>query len=301
MAIEKAHVLGGTAIKPVERHGFDKIKYLIYNNETGEVFTRTPKSWALITIFYIIYYTCLAAFWAAMLMIFFTTLDLEEGGRPKWAPDIKENVIIGTSPGVGLRPTQTEDLVDSSIIAFSAKADDEEMNGYIGRAKDFLDTYKDSGFDVSVLKDCAKKGHGYDVGKPCIFLKLNRIYGLVHSYYNSTDDLPSEEAGFPKALRENVARQSNKNQVWINCRPEYPADAEGMKSIKYFPSSQGFPGKYFPYLNQKGYKSPLVAVQFEPKTKGQLLHIECRAFAKNIKYSRRDRAGIVHLEILLRK
>lgn len=292
MAIEKAHVLGGTAIKPVERKGFEKIQYLIYNKDTGEVFTRTPKSWALIIIFYLIYYTCLAAFWAAMLMVFFQTL---EDDKPKY-----QSGIIGRSPGVGLRPTQEEDLISSSIIAFSTKGNDKHRLGYIERAEDFLAGYDGSDFATSQLGPCGNPKQSYDEGKPCIFLKLNRIYGLVHEYYNSTDNIPTAEY-FPSELRQKILAQpeDQRNQVWINCRPEYPADKEGLKSIQYFPPSQGFPGKYFPYTNQKGYMSPLVAVQFEPKSVGQLLHIECRAFARNIGYVRRDRIGMVHFEILL--
>ena len=77
MAENKPMVLGGTAIKPKERHGWEAIRYIIHNPETGEFFTRTPKSWLLITGFYIIYYSCLAGFWAAMLNIFFLTLTDE--------------------------------------------------------------------------------------------------------------------------------------------------------------------------------------------------------------------------------
>jgi len=51
----KPKLVGATAIKPKERHGWEKISYLLYNKETGEILTRTPKSWLLITIFYIIY------------------------------------------------------------------------------------------------------------------------------------------------------------------------------------------------------------------------------------------------------
>ena len=75
MADSKQTILGGTAIKPKERHGWEAVRYLLHNPETGEILTRTPKSWLLITGFYLIYYSCLAGFWAAMLNIFFLTLE----------------------------------------------------------------------------------------------------------------------------------------------------------------------------------------------------------------------------------
>lgn len=59
---------------------------------------RTPKSWALITLFYLIYYAFLACFWGLMLFVFFQTLDMN---TPKW---VAHESIIGTSPGLGLRP-----------------------------------------------------------------------------------------------------------------------------------------------------------------------------------------------------
>jgi sodium/potassium-transporting ATPase subunit beta len=61
--------------------------------------------------------------------------------------------------------------------------------------------------------------------------------------------------------------------------------------------SRGFPSYYFPYENQEHYESPLVAVQFKNPNPGQLLHIECRAWAKNIDYDRRHRMGISHFEL----
>merc|ERR1712203_1100714 len=41
-----------------------------------------------------------------------------------------------------------------------------------------------------------------------------------------------------------------------------------------------------------------VAVKLNNVNPGQLLHIECRAWAKNIKYNRRDRVGIVRFELI---
>lgn len=310
---DKPAVLGGTAIKPVERHGWEAFRYFVHNPETGEYFTRTPKSWALITVFYIIYYSCLAAFWAAMLMIFFTTLNDQS---PRW---IGAESLIGTSPGLGMHPKQTDALIDSSMIQYNkeSEADDGEIAGYGGwveRAKSFLDTYDDSKgkdcsagdgvdadsitdfckFKVSSLGNCASANYGFDQGKPCVFLKLNKIYGVENDPYNDVTDLPEN---MPEELKAHIGKQADKNQVWIECHGEYPADKESLGEIKYFPASRGFPAYYFPYKNQKGYQSPVVAVQFENAKPNQLLHVECRAWAKNIGYNKRDRIGINHMEI----
>lgn len=91
-------MLGGTAIRPVERHGMDKVKYFLHNPDTGEIMSRTPLSWLLITVFYVIYYLCLAAFWTICMVIFLQTVPDDQ---PKWQTT---NGLIGESPGVGIRP-----------------------------------------------------------------------------------------------------------------------------------------------------------------------------------------------------
>jgi len=320
MAEKKAApILGATAFKPVERHGWEAVKYFIHNPETGEYFTRTPKSWALITGFYIIYYSCLAAFWAAMLMIFFTTL---RDDQPKW---MAGESLIGVSPGVGLRPKQPnqKDHLDSTIILYSIKheKDTADFAGYgpwVNSTKTFLDTYKADGrvcdsanpvtkdkdggcrFDLSELKDCVKDGYGFKEGAPCLFLKLNRIMDLENDHYNDMDD-PNLPEDFPENLKAHINSQTDKEQVWVNCQGEYPADKEALGDPEYFPKSRGFPGYFFPYMNQKNYQSPLVAVRFPNAKKNQLLHVECRVWAWNIGYSRRDRIGINHFELLIQE
>jgi len=105
-------LLGGTAIKPVgwDRTGWEAIKYLIWNPETGQVLTRTPLSWLKISVFYCIYYGCLAAFWAAMLNIFFITIPPE---HPKW---MLEESIIGINPGLGVKPANQDQRIDSGMF-----------------------------------------------------------------------------------------------------------------------------------------------------------------------------------------
>jgi len=306
----KGHVLGGTAIKPIERHGWERIRYILYNPETGQILSRTPKSWALITVFYLIYYAFLACFWGLMLFVFFQTLD---NSTPKW---VAHESLIGTSPGLGLRPEQTDALVDSSMIHFTLGVEEDTPNevgwkGWASRVEAFLKTYENKtgkacdesnkpgkdetcNFQISTLGSCGEFPYGYSEGKPCIFLKLNRIYGMDNDYYNDPDNLPEE---MPSEIKEHIKSQSDKNQVWVDCRGENPADVESMGEIEFFPKSKGFPAYYFPYTNQENYTSPIIAVKFNQLPVGQLIHVECRAWAKNIRYDKRDRMGISHFEL----
>nr|CAI5856613.1 unnamed protein product [Callosobruchus analis] len=96
---------------------------------------------------------------------------------------------------------------------------------------------------------------------PCIFLKLNKIYGWTPEYYDDPNNLPKD---MPKKLKEHIRNITSieRRTVWITCEGENPADIEYLGPITYYPS-QGFPGYYYPYLNREGYLSPLVAVKFE--------------------------------------
>ena len=59
-----------------------------------------------------------------------------------------------------------------------------------------------------------------------------------------------------------------RNTVWVSCTPENVHDKSSIGPLEYYPRSQGFPGYYFPYENEPGYLSPVVAVHFlRPKSK----------------------------------
>ena len=109
-------LMGATAIRPPDRVGHEKYTYILYDPKNGTVLTRTPKSWALIIIFYCIYYSCLAAFWIACMKIFLT-IQINEV-EPTWKLD---ESIIGINPGIGVRPSQTEEEVDTGIFLVDRK------------------------------------------------------------------------------------------------------------------------------------------------------------------------------------
>jgi len=305
---KEAIPIGCSAIKPVERHGWEAVSWFLYDKNTGAIMGRTPLSWLLITIFYIIYYACLAGFWALMLIIFFQFI---ENDRPKW--DHKSGSLIGKSPALGVRPGQHWDNIDSSMLIFNMnkKKDGKTIPGYVQwveRTKLFLE---DNGFqtkppekvtrkvELTNLEACSgeqDEDFGYSTGKPCILLKLNKIYGLTPEYY--TTEQEAEQEGMPNELKARIKAAKKKEQVWVSCEGENAADKEGMGEIEYFPKDGGFPDTYFPYLNE-GKPTPLIAVRFKDPKAGQFLHVECRAWAGNIDYHRRDRIGIAHFELMM--
>ena len=93
----KEEMLGAVAIKPPgwDRTGWEAFGYFLYDPDNGTFLSRTPLSWLKITVFYTIYYSCLAAFWYTCLLIFFQTLPAEDLG-PKWQMSAS---LIGKNPG----------------------------------------------------------------------------------------------------------------------------------------------------------------------------------------------------------
>lgn len=282
---QEEHALGGTAIKPAgwDRTGWEAFSYMLYNPETGEVLTRTPLSWFKITLFYCVYYSCLAGFWIASLYIFFQTLPYAEEG-PKWKKDYS---IIGSNPGVGLRPHNSDERIDSQMFVLKEGDDsiwpshpegEGDTNAdYARRMEKFLKVYTEpargyNDFPLSKLGDCADKPYGYvqtnvsgvvSPVAPCIFVKLNTIWDWEPETVGSDYLNPHEkdEDGNPTPLPENLkkhiesieAEGGDVNQIWIDCGGRYAADKEALEGLQYFPPSRGLPVRYFPYQGKGKY------------------------------------------------
>jgi len=323
--------LGGTAIKPVgwDRTGMEAFKYFLYNPDTGEFLSRTPLSWLKITVFYTIYYSCLAGFWALCLYIFFQTLPPDAAG-PKFQQDYS---LIKTQPGVGIRPRNTDKRIDSQM--FVLLADDDRLDGssdlggecddnacYAKRVDKFMEEYNKTvdssyhAFEKSTLGDCKEFPYGFvlkdnEPVAPCVFLKLNRIWGWTPQPIKDEDlseDLDEEIAEEKKVLDKlrGLIKEGSED-VLMNCEGRNAADKEALEGrLTYFPPNQLIPNKYFPYeggqdIKETHYHSPLVAVKINPKPEhwGQLLHIECRAYYGGVKHNAKDKKGLAQFEVLI--
>jgi sodium/potassium-transporting ATPase subunit beta len=283
----------------------------LWDSKTGKFMTRTPSSWCQLIFFYTIFYACLCALFAICMKGLLSTMDLTS---PKWK--LGES-LIGTNPGLGFRPTAHD--VDQGSLIWYDSSNQTQIEYWVERVDSFLnESTRSEGkqkicdfgnppngnqvckLDITQFGDCIKeKEYGYGNSAPCIFLKLNRIYGWDPEYYNDIENLPAD---MPTSLVDHIKslNATQRDQVWVSCGGEQGMDKELLGPIEYFPR-QGFPSYFYPYTNRRGYVSPLVAVKFLRPSVNQIINIECRAWAKNIVYSgsHRDRKGSVHFEIMI--
>ncbi|XP_056642444.1 sodium/potassium-transporting ATPase subunit beta-2 [Diorhabda carinulata] len=299
---------------------WEGFKQFLWNPETKQFLGRTGASWGKILLFYLIFYAVLVGFFAALLAVFYQTLDTK---KPKWELD---NGLIGNNPGLGFRPMPPESNVESTLIWYKS-SDKGNVHYWQEELRKFLRPYhKENNPHYNNVEQCSmfvsptpgkvcdvkmtpqkwhpcldEAGFGFEdeKGGPCIFLKLNKIYNWYPEYYNSTN-LPDSSV-MSEYLRKDILDAETRNEhqmVWVTCEGENPADKENIGPLRYIPQ-RGFSSQYFPFKNQDGYLSPLVAVHFETPKRGVLINIECKAWAKNIIHDRIDRRGSVHFELMI--
>jgi hypothetical protein len=144
---------------------------------------------------------------------------------------------------------------------------------------------------------CSKpKSYGYNKGRPCIAIKLNRIFGWIPEPYQSKEEVPLE-------IRD-IWQPVMKDFILIKCFGQYPTDQDLIYQIDYTSilgnkAIGGIPTYYYPFLNQPGYRQPYIWAQLIKVESNVLLNIICRAYAKNIRQSTNieDMTGAVHIEV----
>ena len=95
------------------------------------------------------------------------------------------------------------------------------------RAGEYVSEMK---FDKVKLGDCGNAPYGYDgTGQPCMFLKLNKIYGVSNEHYTDPADFPED---MPQNLKDHIKTQSGKkfafrkiitNSFLLNRKKIYPS------------------------------------------------------------------------------
>ncbi|XP_023708792.1 sodium/potassium-transporting ATPase subunit beta-2 isoform X1 [Cryptotermes secundus] len=315
-SVEEDDVYEFPYVRPEKRGLIESWKRELWNPETRQILGRTGKSWGGVFIFYVIFFSALAAMFAICMKGMLWFMDDK---RPRYLLD---DSIIGSNPGLGFRPISDE--VSAGALIWYQASNESNYRRWTDQLDKFLEPYhvaqklpgggknqqvcdfdqppqdgKVCEVNVKNFQPCTMEmGYGFNRSSPCIFIKLNKIYGWVPEFYER-NKLPED---IPEDLKIHILKTNPKelNQVWVSCKGDSPSDSENMGPISYIPG-RGFPGYYYPYTNIDGYLSPLIAIHLARPKLNTVINIECRAWAKNIKYFHQQghRQGSVLFEVMI--
>ncbi|XP_068684703.1 sodium/potassium-transporting ATPase subunit beta-3-like [Montipora foliosa] len=267
MAYAKQGQEGKTRLERLQDTARD-FGHFLYNtdNEEGKItiMGRDKASWAKITVFFLIFYGCLAGFFAAMLNIFLTTIPEREMGP-------KRTGFLENKPGLIPTPVSVEGFsqsyidsqvkkINSFLAPYRRMIDNEE---YVNCSSD-TERVKGSrpcSFDLTSLGECyngTDEGfqYGYDEGKPCIFFKMNKIYGWT----------PESKGG--------------EDYVELTCKFQ---DGDSKENLIILPAEKpGFLTYFYPFYSEENWYSPIAALKVNTTARGVVL---CDVLGKNIELS----------------
>lgn len=257
--------MASTEEKAASKENASSWKDSFYNPRTGELLGRTASSWALILLFYLVFYCFLAGMFALTMWVMLLTLN-------DYEPRYRDRI---PTPGLTIRP--------NSLDIYFNKSDPLKYSQYVQSLESFLQRYNDTeqkgvddcvsgdytedpngdnskkvcSFRRALLSYCSglsDTNFGYHEGKPCVLLKMNRIIGL-------------KPDGDP----------------YINCTVK----RDNPIQMYYFPKEGHFDKKYFPYYGKKAhenYMQPLVAVKllFTKEDYNKEMTVECKVEGSNL-------------------
>lgn len=277
-------------------------KKFMWNSETGEFLGRTGGSWFKITLFYVIFYGCLAGIFIGTIQALLLTLS---SYKPTWQDRVAPPGLTHTPRSdkaelsFSLNDLESYLPYTKALKEFLAKYDDEKQSDptkfedcgvdpadykHRGDLESDVGTRRACRFSRSLLGPCSgieDRNFGFQDGKPCIIVKLNRIVNFRPRPPVSNESIP-EEAQY----------KVQPNVVPIYCTNKKQEDAGKVGEIKYHGIGGGFPLQYYPYygkLLHPQYLQPLVALQFTNLTMNTEVRVECKVYGENIDYSEKDR------------
>ncbi|XP_038642911.1 sodium/potassium-transporting ATPase subunit beta-2-like isoform X2 [Scyliorhinus canicula] len=213
----------------------------LWNPRTQEFLGRTGTSWALILLFYVVFYTFLTGLFTLTMWVMLQTVNEY---TPKYQDRITNpayNDSVQVSTNDQCKPGTYYLQEDSGDVRNTPKRSCQFNRTMLGQC--------------SGLED---KTYGYNEGKPCILIKMNKIIGF----------LPSEGKA-PYVSCEGKTKDNNR-----------------VHEVLYFPPNGTLDLIYFPYYGKKAhvnYTQPLVAVKFLNITHNTDVSIECKVYGSNVK------------------
>jgi sodium/potassium-transporting ATPase subunit beta len=299
---------------------YNNCKIFCWNYQKKEFLGRTKESWLKICLFYFCFFIGLGIFFTSCVVVHMATLDLVKPEYYNNYSVMNQQYIdgkhVGISPGLGFRPHINP--VTSLIRVKSSASNLEHPHNFRQYAEQLEEFLKNNFYQLESLinffgpdNPCNRDRHfEYDKAKPCVLLKLNKIYDWIPQAFESSDPLPNELKPY-----EDLVRMYPEN-VFVICEGENPVDKDLIGNIKYYSVTPdngpgegpiGFlPFSYYPYKLNYGndwdltnYYAPLIFAYFPEITTNVLVNVMCKAFAKNIHVNTLYRAGSVHFELII--
>jgi len=285
------------------RHDVKKFMKNIWDPDRELFLKRTELGWARILLFHLVFFGIVATY-AALAFALYLEVYIDKN-HPRTQGN--DTLLMGW-PSLGFRPMPN---FRTTLIRFeqgkpaSYKIFSDHIMAYVWQYENmnqqseaFIDCENLAEQDRNKDKACRfqindlgaecvwQQDYGYDEGKPCVLLKLNKIFNWEPELYDHTD--------FPPEL----GNRSHSQYIGVTCEGENPIDQENIGPLSYFPP-YGFRRYFYPYRNQEGYHAPLVFVRFEKLTNGVVINVWCKAWARNIQHHRYDDMGSIHFELLV--
>jgi len=297
-------------------------KVFLWNPEDKTVLGRSGKSWAKITLFYMVYYGFLACLFAASISLVLSTLD-------EYTPKFQTRV---QAPGVTIQPKTPSKRKQTSNIIFNMDKPD-SYKEYTNQLDEFLYAYRSENqtdndrfmncpkgnantqqtysgndvakacrFDVGTLGECSSGNYGYDEGKPCVLIKVNRIINWYPVGFTDLSKATGNGDSNAPALADILAANGQKYDPYLMYTVCYGSREEDEKNLnggtvtstEYFPKANGVGFQYYPYFGkprQPDYLNPVVAAKFNNVTYNVEINVKCKAYAANIEDDARMRIG----------
>ncbi|XP_040846931.1 potassium-transporting ATPase subunit beta [Ochotona curzoniae] len=256
----------------------EEFRHYCWNPDTGQMLGRTPIRWVWISLYYVAFYVVMTGLFALCIYVLMQTID-------PYTPDYQDQL---KSPGVTLRPdTYGEKGLDihynisdnstwaglvhmlhSFLAGYSPAAQRDNIN-CTSKTYFFQETFGAPNhtkfsckFTTDMLGGCSgvrDPGFGFQEGKPCFIIKMNRIVKFLPS--NSTP--PRVDCSFlDEPHREPL-------------------------QVEYYPPNGTFSLHYFPYYGKKAqphYSNPLVAAKLLNVPKNTQVVVVCKILADHVTF-----------------
>lgn len=304
----------------------------LYDSKRREFLGRDGAGWGKLGVFYFFFYLGLAGFFCAMLAVF---MLLSPRDAPRYYSESSRMATRSNplSPGLGFRPQP--DVEKNIIYAYKNGGGDQDK-GYAESLDHYLSFYypdrvvqakkvkvqnDDSDeddddnrkqaasddrpqmqpFRIRNPGDCTKaNSYGYNNGKPCVLVKMNKIVGFQPEPGASSDD---------KADYKKTSCANKDGGVAIHCSGEYVADIDNIGNITYISEEStsdkcGYLSKNrFPYEGkvdrQDVYQAPYIWVQFPNPKPNTLINVLCRVYGRNIYYDKKSGRALTRFQIYI--